>query len=50
LSKPKFLDLSKGSILHIEEFQASGFEAKDKYVYVIGHEDAAHVLAFVMST
>jgi hypothetical protein len=49
--KPKpTLDLSKGSVLHIEDFKAFGFAAKDKYIYVIGHQDAATVLAFVLSS
>jgi hypothetical protein len=48
--KPKQLDLSKGSVLHIEDFKTFGFEPKNKYVYIIGHEDAAHVFAFVVSS
>jgi hypothetical protein len=50
LSKHKGLDLSKGSILHIENFQALNFEPKDKYIFVIGHDDPSHVLAFVISS
>ncbi len=48
--KKKQLDLSKSSVLHIEDFKTFGFAAKDKYVYIIGHEDAAHVFAFVISS
>jgi hypothetical protein len=42
-TRPAQLDLSKGSILHVEEFRFFGSPSKDKYIYIIGHEDAAHV-------
>jgi len=48
--KNKQLDLSKSSILHVEDFKSFGFTPKDKYLYIIGHEDAAHVFAFVISS
>jgi hypothetical protein len=47
---PNALDLSKGSVIHIEEFKSSGFEAKDKYLVIFGSESLTHVLAFTTTT
>lgn len=37
-------------MIHIENFKSSGFDTKDKYLYIIGHEDLSTVLAFVISS
>ena len=37
-------------MIHIESFKAFGHPPKDKYVYIIGHEDAAHVFVFLISS
>jgi hypothetical protein len=47
---PKPLDLSKGSVIHIEEFQSAGYEAKDKYLVIFGSEGLTHVLAFTLTS
>ena len=44
------LDLSKGSVLHIEGFKTFGYEPKDKYVVIFGSESLTHVLAFTLTT
>jgi hypothetical protein len=44
------LDLSKCSVLHVEDFKAYGFDPADKFIFIIGHEDAANVLAFLISS
>ncbi len=47
---PTNLDLSKGSVIHIEDFKSFGFEPKDKYLVIIGSESLTHVLAFTTTT
>jgi hypothetical protein len=37
-------------VLHIEDFKSFGFEPKDKYLFIIGHESTASVFAFVISS
>jgi hypothetical protein len=47
---PNALDLSKGSVIHVEEFKSIGFEPKDKYLVIFGSESLTHVLAFTTTT
>lgn len=44
------LDCSQGSILHIEDFEAEGFEPTDKFVFIVGASDRNTVLAFVITS
>lgn len=46
----KRLDLSKGSIIHIEDFKSPGYPVKDKYLAIFGSESLTHVLAFTITT
>lgn len=48
--RPKQLDLAKGTVILVADFKTFGFEPKDKYLFIIGHDDPAHVLAFVISS
>ena len=34
----------------IQNFKSLGFDEKDKYLYIIGHDDPAHVLGFTISS
>ncbi len=44
------LDLSAGSVLHIEQFVTEGFDPADKFVFLIGMRDTNTVLAFVITS
>jgi len=47
---PKHLDLSKGTIIHIEDFKSPGYKPKDKYLLIFGAESVTTVLAFTLTT
>lgn len=43
------LDCSHGSVIHIQDFESEGFEATDKFVFIIGPLSPNVVLAFVIT-
>lgn len=43
------LDCSCGAVIHIEDFKADGFEAADKFIFIIGSQNKNVVLAFVIT-
>jgi hypothetical protein len=44
------LDCSHGSVLHIADFESEGFDAKDKFVFIVGTQGPNAVLAFVITS
>jgi hypothetical protein len=44
------LDLSAGSILHIEGYSSGSHAPKDKFLFIIGPRNPAVVLAFLLSS
>lgn len=46
----KPLDLSKGTVIHIEDFKSPGYAPKDKYLVIFGSESITDVLAFTLTS
>lgn len=44
------LDLSPGSIIHVQGYESGGFAAKNKYLIILGHHDQNTVLAFLLTS
>lgn len=42
--------LSQGCVLHIEGFKSEGFDAADKFLFIIGLHDKNTALAFVVTS
>lgn len=43
------LDCTPGSVIHVEDFKAEGFEATDKFIFIVGSQGKNILLAFVIT-
>lgn len=43
------LDCTPGSVIHVEDFKAEGFEAADKFIFIVGPRGKNILLAFVIT-